>query len=69
MITNHLLEEKDRIQRKLAQEAQYDVFRYMENTRRIVLEAQEKYRLKLKYVNLQGGTLKPTCRAIFGINE
>jgi len=59
MITNHLLEEKDRIQKKLAQEAQYDVFQYMENTHKIVQEAQEKYGLKLKYVNLQGGTLKP----------
>jgi hypothetical protein len=57
MITTHLLEEKEKIQRKLAREAQYDVWKYMENTHKIVLEAQEKYGLKLKYGNIKGGSL------------
>jgi len=59
MITNHLLEEKDKIQKQLAQKAQYDVLKYMENTHKIVLEAQEKYGLTLKYGDIEGGSLEP----------
>ena len=59
MITTPLLEEKERVQRKLAEEAQYDVRKYMENTHKIVLEAQKKYGLTLKYGDRKGGTLEP----------
>jgi len=57
MITNHLLEEKERVQKQLAEEAQYDVFKYMENTHKNVLEAQAKYGLKLRYGQREGGTI------------
>ncbi len=58
MIINHLLEEKGRVQNQLAEEAQYDVFKYMEDTHKNVLEAQAKYGLKLRYGQREGGTIE-----------
>jgi len=58
MITTHLLEEKEKTQKKLAKEAQYDVWKYMENTHKSVLEAQKKYGLILKYGDIGGGNLE-----------
>ncbi len=52
MITNHLLEEKYRVQRELAEEAGYDVHQYMENVRRIVAEAERQYGIELKYYDV-----------------
>ena len=49
MITNHLLEEKYRVQRELAEEAGYDVHQYMENVRRIVAETERQYGIEFKY--------------------
>ena len=49
MITNHLLEEKYRVQRELAEESRYDVHRYMENIRRIVAETEKQYGIEFKY--------------------
>jgi hypothetical protein len=57
MITNHLLDEKERVQKELAEEVQYDMKKYTENIHRIVLEAQAKYGLKLRYGQREGGTI------------
>jgi hypothetical protein len=62
MITTPLLEEKERTQKQLAKEAQYDVWKYMENTHNIVLEAQKKYGFKLKYADRDGGILESLCK-------
>jgi hypothetical protein len=51
MITNHILEDKWRVQQALSKRAEYDVGRYMELTHEIALEVQERYGLQLKYVN------------------
>ncbi len=49
MITNHILEEKSRVQRELAKEAEYDVRKYTENVNRIVKETEKQYGVELKY--------------------
>jgi len=42
MITTPLLEEKERTQKQLAKEAQYDVWKHKENTHSIVLDTHKK---------------------------
>nr|VFJ89631.1 MAG: hypothetical protein BECKH772B_GA0070898_100064 [Candidatus Kentron sp. H]VFJ96309.1 MAG: hypothetical protein BECKH772A_GA0070896_101024 [Candidatus Kentron sp. H]VFK03674.1 MAG: hypothetical protein BECKH772C_GA0070978_101404 [Candidatus Kentron sp. H] len=59
MITSLILEEKYRVQRKLADETGYDVRRYTELCHKIALEAAEKYGLTLKYGRREGGELGP----------
>jgi hypothetical protein len=49
MITNHILEEKVRVQRELAKEADYDVHEYVENVNRIVKETEKQYGVKFKH--------------------
>jgi hypothetical protein len=49
MITNHLLEEKYRVQRELAHEAGHDTHQYMKNVRSIVAETERQYGIEFKY--------------------
>ncbi len=49
MITNHILEEKSRVQRELAKEAEYDLRKYMENVNRIVKDTEREYGVEFKY--------------------
>lgn len=49
MVTNHLLEEKYRVQKKLEAEAKHDVRAYIQNTRKIVKEVEDQYNIKFKY--------------------
>mgnify|MGYP003572040213 CR=1 FL=1 len=49
MITNPLLEEVYYTQKRLVEEANYDMSKYSENVQKMVLEIQKKYGLKLKY--------------------
>ena len=58
MITNHLLETKYKTQKQLDEEAHHDIRKYAENSHKIVLEVEEKYGLKFKYRNVQGGSLE-----------
>ncbi len=51
MMTNHILEDKWRVQQALSKRAGYDAGRYMELTHEIALEVQERYGLQLKYIN------------------
>nr|VFK68190.1 MAG: hypothetical protein BECKUNK1418G_GA0071005_12118 [Candidatus Kentron sp. UNK]VFK73007.1 MAG: hypothetical protein BECKUNK1418H_GA0071006_115612 [Candidatus Kentron sp. UNK] len=59
MITSPILEEKYRVQRKLTEEAGYDVRKYAELCHKIAIDAAEKYGLTLKYGQREGGYLEP----------
>ncbi len=50
MMTNHLLEDKYRVQRQLAEEAGYNVRRYHENLHKEALEVQRREGIKLRYI-------------------
>lgn len=49
MVTNHLLEEKYRVQKRLEAEAEHDVRVYIENARKIVKDVEDQYNIKFKY--------------------
>ncbi len=49
MITNHILEEKYRVQRQLAEEAGYDMAKYEQNLQTRVAEIEQKYGIIFKY--------------------
>ncbi len=51
MITNHILEDKWRVQQTLSKRAEYDVGRYMKLTHEVAQEVQERYGLQLKYID------------------
>nr|VFK13906.1 MAG: hypothetical protein BECKLPF1236B_GA0070989_105321 [Candidatus Kentron sp. LPFa]VFK66197.1 MAG: hypothetical protein BECKUNK1418G_GA0071005_108216 [Candidatus Kentron sp. UNK]VFK71808.1 MAG: hypothetical protein BECKUNK1418H_GA0071006_108216 [Candidatus Kentron sp. UNK] len=57
MITSPILQEKYRVQRKLAEEAGYDVRKHFELCRKIVAETEAEYGLKFKYGKREGGEL------------
>lgn len=59
MITTPLLEEIYNTQKRLDEEAQHDLNKYIENSQKIVLEVEKKYGLKFKYGQLKGQTLEP----------
>jgi hypothetical protein len=56
MITNHLLEETYRTQKRLVEESGYDMKKHSEIIRQMALDAQEKYGIQLKYGHIKGGT-------------
>lgn len=53
MITNHILEDKWRVQRELSEQAEYDPGRYIALTHKKVLEAQERYGVKFRYAEAE----------------
>ena len=57
MITNPLLEEVYRTQKRLVEEANYDMNKYSENAQKMVLEIQKKYGLTLKYGPLKKSSM------------
>jgi hypothetical protein len=59
MITTPLLEEIYNTQKRLDEEAQHDLDKYVENSKKIVLEVEKKYGLKFKYGQLQGQIMAP----------
>jgi len=59
MITTPLLEEIYNTQKRLDEEAQHDLNKYIENSQKIVLEVEKKYGIKFKYGQFQGQTLEP----------
>ena len=50
MITNHILEDKWRVQKELIEEAGHDPGRYIALAHEGALEVQERYGIKLRYV-------------------
>ncbi len=61
MITNHLLEAKDKAQKLLDEQANHDLRQYFKNSHRVALELAQKYGLAIQYDNLESGYLKPAC--------
>jgi len=59
MITTPLLEEIYNTQKRLDEEAQHDIEKYVENSQKMMLEIEKKYGLKFKYGKIQGQTLEP----------
>ena len=59
MLTTPLLEAKYKSQKQLAEEAQHDLEKYVENSQSIVRKVEAKYGFKFKYGTLQGGELEP----------
>ncbi|ETW98882.1 MAG: hypothetical protein ETSY1_16950 [Candidatus Entotheonella factor] len=59
MITNPILEEKYKVQRKLDEEAGYDVRRYIENVHTLTLDVEDKYGFKFKYGHIHSARIEP----------
>ena len=59
MLTTPLLETKYKSQKQLAEEAQHDLEKYVDNFQSIVREVEATYGFKFKYGTLQGGKLEP----------
>lgn len=57
MITTPLLEEKDRVQRELAQSVGYDVDRYFAHVHQLFQDMQAQYGFIPQYADLPGGPL------------
>jgi hypothetical protein len=53
MITNHILEDKWRVQRELSEQAGHDPGRYIALTDEKVLEIQERYGIKFRYTEAE----------------
>jgi len=58
MITNDLLKTKYETQKQLDEESQHDIRKYVENTHKIVLEAEKKYGIQFMHRNIQGGIVE-----------
>ena len=59
MITTPLLEGKYKVQKQLAEEAQHDIAKYIENSRTIVRKIEADYGVKFKYGHLPAGKIEP----------
>lgn len=62
MITTPILEEKYRIQRKLAEESGYDVRKYFELSHKIATETEAMHNLVFKYGRVAGGRMEPVVK-------
>jgi hypothetical protein len=49
MITNHILEDKWRVQRELSEQAGHDPGRYIELAHESAIRAQEQYGIRFRY--------------------
>ncbi len=50
MISNHLLKEKEHVQKKLYDETNHNLKKYAEKTHQIVKDVELKYGISFKYV-------------------
>jgi hypothetical protein len=50
MITNHILEDKWRVQRALTEQAGHDPSRYLALVHAKAIETQERYRVQFRYI-------------------
>ncbi|MCX7044407.1 MAG: hypothetical protein NTX50_02835 [Candidatus Sumerlaeota bacterium] len=62
MIENEALNDKYQAQKRLAEEAGYDIATLDENVHKIALQLAEKYGVTLKYADSQGGYLEPLIK-------
>jgi hypothetical protein len=67
MTTNHILETKYKVQKQLAEEAGYNMRKYVENTHKAVREIEKEYGIKLKYAEPLGDRLDKTPRGPEGL--
>jgi hypothetical protein len=58
MLLTPLLETKYKVQKQLAEEAQRDIKKYVENFQSIVREVETRYGFKFTYGTMQGGELE-----------
>ncbi|HYX25373.1 MAG TPA: hypothetical protein VFC23_14555, partial [Thermoanaerobaculia bacterium] len=58
MITNHILEDKWRVQRELNEQAGSEPGRYIALVQKRVLEAQERYGIQFRYVETEAEPLR-----------
>jgi len=56
---NEILAEKDRVQRELAREANYDIPTLSRNAHEAVRRIGKQYHLEFEYADVQGGYLEP----------
>jgi hypothetical protein len=56
MITNHILEDKRRVQQELSEKAGYDPGRYLALAHQRVLETQELYSVHFRYSETEAGS-------------
>lgn len=61
MITNPILEEKNRVQEELAAAAGDDIHKYSELVHRLFLELQQQSGLKFHYADRTGGFIQPAA--------
>jgi len=59
MITSPILEEKYRVQKKLAEKSGYDMRKYAELCHKMAVDAAAEYGLTLKYGRREGGEMEP----------
>ncbi|MBC8527355.1 MAG: hypothetical protein ISS28_00960 [Candidatus Cloacimonetes bacterium] len=58
MITNKLLEEKIKAQKRLDEKAHHDIKQYIENSHKSISKIESKYGVKVKYVRKDCGYLE-----------
>ena len=63
MITNHILEDKWRVQRELNEQAGSEPARYIALVQERVLEAQERYGIQFRYVETEAEPLREATDA------
>jgi hypothetical protein len=62
MITNHILEDKWRVQKALSEQAGGDPRQYIALTHEAAVEAQERYGIQLRYVEVEPSVLENNPR-------
>ena len=55
MYTDHILEEKWRVQKLLSQNADYDINKFMDNVHSSIIKLKDQFHLTLKYSDREGG--------------
>jgi len=62
MIENEALKDKHEAQRRMAQEAGYNIRTLEKNAHEIALQLEKEYGVKLKYGDSHGGYLEPLIK-------
>ena len=57
MITNHILEDKWRVQKELTEQAGHDPGQYIALTHTRAIKTQERYRVQFRYVEMEESTI------------
>jgi len=60
MITNHILKDKRKVQEALSEEAGHDLSRYVALAHEKVAEAEKRYGIEFRYVEMEESGPPPT---------